>query len=120
MRRSGLTAVSAGLVFAVCVPAWARSEASSDKGGDKGVSGRCQHRQVGQKRSHAQAAPAKSAPATARIASDTIVVPDGGPGRPGYTMVGENVTYDDPKFVPYKLTEAARRARASVDISKIP
>ena len=35
-------------------------------------------------------------------------------------MVGENVTYHDPSFVPYKMREAARLARAKADIAKIP
>jgi hypothetical protein len=30
------------------------------------------------------------------------------------------VTFDDPTFVPYKNTVAARAARESVDVSKIP
>jgi len=51
---------------------------------------------------------------------DTLVVPARGPDQPGFTMVGENVFYDDPSFVPYKLRAAARRARASVDIATIP
>ena len=100
MRGSRLTAVSAGLMFAVAVPAWAHSEAARG----------CPR---------AEKTP-KSAPAASRKGSDTLVVPDGGPGRPGYTMVGENVTYADPTFVPYKLRDLARRARENTDISKIP
>ena len=61
----------------------------------------------------------EACPAPLTPSSDTIVVPASA-DQPGFTMVGENVTYADPSFVPYKLREAARRARASVDISKIP
>jgi hypothetical protein len=39
---------------------------------------------------------------------------------PEYSMSWENTTYKDPNFVPYKLTEAARRARMSVDVTTIP
>ena len=34
------------------------------------------------------------------ISSDTLVVAGEGPDKPGFTMVGESVTYDDPAFVP--------------------
>jgi hypothetical protein len=39
---------------------------------------------------------------------------------PGFSMIGESVTYDDPAFVPYKNTAAAKHARQSVDVSTIP
>ena len=52
-------------------------------------------------------------------ASDKLEVTNPEKG-PAYSMVGESVTYLDPSFVPYKNTEAAKRARMSVDVSKIP
>ncbi len=43
-----------------------------------------------------------------------------GDARVRYKMNGENVVYQTPGFVPYKLTPAARAARSRVDVSKIP
>jgi hypothetical protein len=52
-------------------------------------------------------------------ASDKLEVTNPEKG-PAYSMVGESVTYTDPNFVPYKNTEQAKRARMSVDVTKIP
>ncbi len=38
----------------------------------------------------------------------------------GYTMVGENVTYHDPNFVPFKNRPEVRARRLATDVSKIP
>lgn len=50
---------------------------------------------------------------------EPVYVPATG-STPGFTIQGENVAFDDPSFVPYKNTEAARKARLSVDVSRIP
>jgi len=112
MRRLSLVSAVAGLLLAVCVPARAESarrepDAKAKAAAQEGCAAR----------KAAKASEARPAPLTP--SSDTIVVPASA-DQPGFTMVGENVTYADPSFVPYKLREAARRARASVDISKIP
>jgi hypothetical protein len=113
MRRSGLLAVSAALILAFAIPA--RAESTPRRDADHGAKAKAVRQKdcAGKDQAKAEGA-RKAAPP-----SDTIVVP-AGPDHPGYTMVGENVTYDDPTFVPYKLREAARRARATTDISKIP
>jgi hypothetical protein len=103
MRRWGAMAAVVGLLWAVAVPA--RAESARRERDEDGK---------------AKAVKAPQAPKPATRASDTLVVPAAGPDRPGFTMVGENVTYADPSFVPYKLREAARRARANADLSKIP
>jgi hypothetical protein len=113
MRRLRLISAVAGLLLAVCVPARAESarQADPDSKTKAAASKDCAARQQAR-----AAETGKTAPA----ALDTLVVEASGPDRPGFTMVGENVTYHDPSFVPYKMREAARRARATADISKIP
>jgi hypothetical protein len=108
------TAISAGVILAICAPAWAESTRRLDPD--------CASVTATAAPSKAQVAPSKEGAGEPRVTRglDTLVVPDGGPGSPGFTMVGENVTYADPAFVPYKLREAARRARQTTDISKIP
>lgn len=66
---------------------------------------------------HAELAPPFSVDSQAT--TESVYVPAAG-SAPGFTMVGESVTFDDPTFVPYKNTEAAKRARQAVDVSKIP
>ena len=114
MRRFGLMAALVGLLLAVCVPA----RAEADSGPDEVAMAKAKLKAVGQKGSPARACavPAKAATGP----SDTLVVAAAGPDQPGFTMVGENVTYTDPTFVPYKLREAARRARANADLARIP
>jgi hypothetical protein len=46
-------------------------------------------------------------------ASEPYVTPD-------FTMVGENVTYTDPNFVPYKNRPEVRARRLGMDVSTIP
>ena len=116
MRRFGLMAALVGLVLAVCVPARAESAGS---GQDEVAMAKA--KAVQQKDCAARkAARATAVPKAATASPDTIVVAAAGPDQPGFTMVGENVTYTDPTFVPYKLREAARRARANADLAKIP
>ena len=115
MRRLSLVSAVAGLLLAVCVPARAESarrepDATATAKAKAAAQEGCAAR---------KAAKADEARPAVPPSSDTIVVPASA-DQPGFTMVGENVTYADPSFVPYKLREAARRARASVDISKIP
>ena len=113
MRRVGLISAVVGLLLAVGVPARAES---ARRGPDPDAKAKAQAQKrcaAGKTTKVSEARPAATPP------SDTIVVPASG-DQPGFTMVGENVTYTDPTFVPYKLREAARRARASADLSKIP
>jgi len=114
MRRLSLVSAVAGLLLAVCVPARAESARREP---DAKAKAKAAAQEGCAARKAAKASEARPAPLTP--SSDTIVVPASA-DQPGFTMVGENVTYADPSFVPYKLREAARRARASVDISKIP
>jgi len=114
MRRLRLISAVAGLLLAVCVPARAESarRAADPDGKTKAAA-----------RKDCAARDEARAPETGKTAPaglDTYVVEGSGPDRPGYTMVGENVTYHDPSFVPYKMREAARLARAKADIAKIP
>ena len=116
MPRLRLISAVAGLLLALCVPARAESARQSDPDS--------QTKAAAAKDSVART-PAR-APETGKTARtnpatlDTFVVAATGPDRPGFTMVGENVIYDDPNFVPYKMREAARLARAKADLSKIP
>ena len=116
MRRFGLMAAVFGLVLAVCVPVRAESEGS---GQDEVAMARAN---AARQQACAARKPAKAVPVPKATvpSSDTLVVAAAGPDQPGLTMVGENVTYADPTFVPYKLREAARRARASADLARIP
>jgi hypothetical protein len=115
MRRLDLISAVAGLLLAVGVPARAESARHAPDRDAKGKAKAAAQRGCAARK----AAQASEARAAVTPPSDTIVVPASA-DQPGFTMVGENVTYTDPTFVPYKLREAARRARASVDISKIP
>ena len=116
MLRLRLISAVAGLLLAVCVPARAESarraqdpDPRTKAAARKGCAAERQAR-----------ASETARPAPAPAPSDTLVVEASGPDRPGFTMVGENVTYTDPNFVPYKMRAAARRARANADVSKIP
>jgi hypothetical protein len=125
--RFGTMAAVVGLLLALCVPARAESSGRQDE--DASARAKAKARpsaQAAKQEDHARrdcAARQEAGTSQVRegaVPSDTLVVAAGGPDKPGFTMVGESVTYDDPTFVPYKLREAARRARASVDISTIP
>jgi hypothetical protein len=115
MRRLGLISAVVGLLLAVCVPARAESARRTPDPEAKAKARAAAQKDCAASRTATatEARPAVTGP------SDTIVVP-AGPDHPGFTMVGENVTYADPSFVPYKLRESARRARANADLSKIP
>ena len=116
MRRLGLISAVVGLLLAVCVPARAESarRAPDPEAQAKARAAAPKDGAASRTAKASEARPAVTGP------SDTIVVPAAGPDQPGFTMVGENVTYADPSFVPYKLRESARRARANADLSKIP
>ena len=121
--RFGAMAAVVGLLLALCVPARAESGGRQDE--DVKVkatpSVQAAAREGAARKDCAARQEARASQAReGAIPSDTLVVAAKGPDQPGFTMVGESVTYDDPAFVPYKLREAARRARASVDISTIP
>ena len=116
MPRLRLISAVAGLLLALCVPARAESARQSDPDSKLKAATAKDSGSREQARAPETGKPAKTTPA----ALDTFVVKASGPGRPGFTMVGENVIYDDPSFVPYKMREAARRARANADLSKIP
>jgi hypothetical protein len=121
MRRFGLMAAVVGLLLAVCVPARAQSEGSAQDEVAMANAMAAKSKAVPQKdcaaRKTVRAVPV---PKAATEPSDTLVVAAAGPDQPGFTMVGENVTYTDPTFVPYKLREQARRARANADLARIP
>ena len=124
MRRFGLMAALVGLLLAVCVPARAES---ADSGPDEVAMAmaKAKVKSVGQKDCPAregavrEATKASGLPQPVAASADTLVVAAAG-DQPGFTMVGENVTYTDPCFVPYKLRDAARRARAKADLARIP
>ena len=120
MRRFGLMAAVLGLLLAVCVPARAESEGAAQDEVTMAMATAKARAKAAEEKNRAIRKAATSAvrqPATGP--SDTIVVAAAG-DQPGFTMVGENVTYTDPTFVPYKLREAARRARANADLASIP
>jgi hypothetical protein len=126
MRRFGLMAALVGLLLAVCVPARAES---ADSGPDEVAMAmamaKAKVKPVEQKDCPAREGAVREATKASRLpkpvaaSADTLVVAAAG-DQPGFTMVGENVTYDDPCFVPYKLRDAARRARAKADLARIP
>lgn len=123
MRGFGLMAAAVvGLVLAVSVPARAESAGRDAEEAGK-AKAKAARQKDGAARESAKASEAAAASQPSKPASptalDTLVVP-AGPDHPGFTMVGESVTYDDPTFVPYKLREAARRARANADLASIP
>lgn len=49
-----------------------------------------------------------------------IVVSDDASVPGGYTLTHENVTYNDPNFVPYKSRPEVQARRRAVDVTKIP
>lgn len=121
MRRFGLMAAVLGLLLAVCVPARAESEgAAQDEVAMAMATAKARAKAAAQKEQAIREAARSAVRKAGAEPSDTIVVAAAGPDQPGFTMVGENVTYTDPSFVPYKLREAARRARANADLASIP
>jgi len=121
--RFGTMAAVVGLMLALCVPAGAESSGRQDEDAKAKAtpSAQADAPEGTAKKDCAARQEAKASQAReGAVPSDTLVVAAEGPDKPGFTMVGENVTYHDPAFVPYKLREAARRARASVDVSTIP
>jgi hypothetical protein len=61
------------------------------------------------------------AEAAASKAEPEAVVVDDAVGVPGgYTLTGENVTYHDPTFVPYKNRPEVRARRLKIDVNAIP
>ena len=115
MRGFGLMAAAVvGLLLAVSVPVRAESAGREPEAGGKAKAARQKAGAAGESTKASEQRKAASP------ASDTLVVAASGPDHPGFTMVGESVTYADPTFVPYKLREAARRARANADLASIP